>query len=179
MPLTEKGEKIKSAMEKQYGKEKGERVFYASENKGNITGIKKGDDMPIAPIHIERLGEIVNKADAAANRFDAFMARRRLREDEKRKAKADKKMKRADAKMKMADARMAKAKKKLDAIKKMKDTSGIGENKFEEKKEEKEGEIKEEKKADKELYEGGSHSKEMFDTQMESGSVSKRNLETT
>jgi len=41
MPLTEKGRKIKTAMLKHYGKEKGERVFYASENKGTIKGIVK------------------------------------------------------------------------------------------------------------------------------------------
>jgi hypothetical protein len=39
MPLTEKGEKIKGAMEKHYGAEKGEKVFYASKNKGKITGV--------------------------------------------------------------------------------------------------------------------------------------------
>jgi hypothetical protein len=39
MPLTEKGEEIKSSMEDQYGKEKGEQVFYASKNKGTITGV--------------------------------------------------------------------------------------------------------------------------------------------
>jgi len=36
MPLTKKGKKIKRAMEEQYGKEKGEQVFYASQNKGKI-----------------------------------------------------------------------------------------------------------------------------------------------
>lgn len=41
MPLTKKGKKIKKAMEKQYGKEKGERVFYASQNKGTIKGTHK------------------------------------------------------------------------------------------------------------------------------------------
>jgi len=41
MTLTEKGKKIKRSMVKQYGKEKGERVFYASENKGTIKGIKR------------------------------------------------------------------------------------------------------------------------------------------
>ena len=41
MPLTKKGEKIKKAMQKQYGKERGERVFYASENKGTIKGVDK------------------------------------------------------------------------------------------------------------------------------------------
>ena len=42
MPLTKKGKKIKGAMEKQYGKGKGEEVFYASQNKGVITGTHKG-----------------------------------------------------------------------------------------------------------------------------------------
>lgn len=41
MPLTKKGKKIKAAMEKQYGKERGDRVFYASENKGTIKGVAK------------------------------------------------------------------------------------------------------------------------------------------
>jgi len=41
VPLTGKGEKIKKAMTEQYGKEKGESVFYASANKGTITGIEK------------------------------------------------------------------------------------------------------------------------------------------
>jgi len=41
VPLTGKGEKIKKAMTEQYGKEKGESVFYASANKGTITNIDK------------------------------------------------------------------------------------------------------------------------------------------
>jgi hypothetical protein len=41
MPLTKKGKKIKSAMTEQYGKEKGEQVFYASQNKGTIKGTEK------------------------------------------------------------------------------------------------------------------------------------------
>lgn len=41
MPLTKKGSKIKEAMEKEYGEEKGEKVFYASQNKGVITGTHK------------------------------------------------------------------------------------------------------------------------------------------
>lgn len=41
MPLTKKGAKIREAMEKFYGKEKGEDVFYASVNKGNIKGAEK------------------------------------------------------------------------------------------------------------------------------------------
>jgi len=41
MPLSEKGTKIKKAMTQQYGAKKGEQVFYASANKGVITGIEK------------------------------------------------------------------------------------------------------------------------------------------
>lgn len=39
MPLTDKGRKIMGNMQKEYGAEKGERVFYASRNAGKITGV--------------------------------------------------------------------------------------------------------------------------------------------
>ena len=41
MPMTQKGSKIMSAMKKKYGKKKGEEVFYASKNKGVISGVEK------------------------------------------------------------------------------------------------------------------------------------------
>lgn len=41
MPLTKKGRKIMAAMKGQYGEGKGERVFYASKNKGRISGVDK------------------------------------------------------------------------------------------------------------------------------------------
>lgn len=41
MPLTKKGRKIMSAMKKEYGKTKGEGIFYASANKGTIKGVEK------------------------------------------------------------------------------------------------------------------------------------------
>jgi len=41
MPLTKKGKKIKKAVEKTYGKKKGERVFYALENKKKGLAKKK------------------------------------------------------------------------------------------------------------------------------------------
>ena len=41
MPLTKKGRKIKKAMQKQYGKKKGEKIFYASRNAGTIKGVDK------------------------------------------------------------------------------------------------------------------------------------------
>lgn len=39
MPLTKKGSKIKRAMMEEYGKKRGEQVFYASRNKGTIKGV--------------------------------------------------------------------------------------------------------------------------------------------
>jgi 8-oxo-dGTP pyrophosphatase MutT (NUDIX family) len=45
-PLTEKGSKILSSMREHYGPEKGEQVFYASANKGNITGVHQ-DAIPV------------------------------------------------------------------------------------------------------------------------------------
>lgn len=41
MPLTKKGQKIKRAMTEEYGEDKGEQVFYASKNKGTITGVDR------------------------------------------------------------------------------------------------------------------------------------------
>jgi len=46
MPLTEKGRKIKKAMQRPkskggYGKKKGKQVFYASQQKGTIKGTHK------------------------------------------------------------------------------------------------------------------------------------------
>lgn len=43
-PLTDKGQEILSAMKKKYGEKKGESVFYASRNKGTITGVDEALD---------------------------------------------------------------------------------------------------------------------------------------
>ena len=40
-PLTKKGEKILEELRKSYGKKKGEGIFYAMENKGDIKGVVK------------------------------------------------------------------------------------------------------------------------------------------
>lgn len=40
MPLTPKGKKIEHAMEHEYGEKKGKQVFYASKNKGTISGVE-------------------------------------------------------------------------------------------------------------------------------------------
>lgn len=53
MPLTAKGETIKANMEEQYGKEKGEHVFYAAKNKGTITGVDHAE-ADMGPGHIAR-----------------------------------------------------------------------------------------------------------------------------
>ena len=39
--MNKKGEKIMKAMKKEYGKKEGEKVFYASKNKGTIKGVEK------------------------------------------------------------------------------------------------------------------------------------------
>lgn len=41
MPLTEKGKKMMSAMKKEYGKKKGESVFYATVKKKKLKGMEK------------------------------------------------------------------------------------------------------------------------------------------
>ena len=41
MPLTAKGKKIMKSMKKQYGSKKAKEVFYASRNKGVISGVEK------------------------------------------------------------------------------------------------------------------------------------------
>ena len=41
MPLNKKGKKIKKAMVKQYGKKKGQSVFYAMKNSGKLKSVKK------------------------------------------------------------------------------------------------------------------------------------------
>jgi hypothetical protein len=46
MPLTTKGSKIKSALQKEYGAKRGESILYAGKNKGTFTGIDQ--DTPIS-----------------------------------------------------------------------------------------------------------------------------------
>ena len=43
MPLTDKGKKIMKSMKGQYGKKEGEKVFYASRNKGTIKGVERAN----------------------------------------------------------------------------------------------------------------------------------------
>ena len=57
MPLTKAGKKVMEAMMRQYGHEKGKRVFYASENKG-VAGsrkwVKKSSGKSYSPEHLKR-----------------------------------------------------------------------------------------------------------------------------
>jgi hypothetical protein len=60
MPLTAKGEKIKAALQKEYGAEKGERVLYAGRNSGTFAGVD-GDP-------IDRYMDAVRRGDAETMR---------------------------------------------------------------------------------------------------------------
>ena len=41
MPLNAKGQKVKRKLRAEYGKEHGDRIFYALENSRKLNGIKK------------------------------------------------------------------------------------------------------------------------------------------
>lgn len=75
-------------MEEEYGAEKGEEVFYASKNKGTISGV---DSMSV------NIADIAEKLDAAMGRWDSFMARRQARKDAKAARKDAKAKAKADA----------------------------------------------------------------------------------
>ncbi len=69
MPLTEKGEEIKSAMAEEYGAKKGGEVFYASKNKGTISGVDAAGTLPEAHLQGSSIPPVVTAAEvAAANR---------------------------------------------------------------------------------------------------------------
>ena len=68
MPLTHKGETIKAALVKEYGKERGERILYAGKNKGTFTGIDSVHDDSIRSYH-----DAVRRGDSAG--MDASRAK--------------------------------------------------------------------------------------------------------
>lgn len=45
MPFTKKGSKVMRNMKKTYGSKKGEKVFYASKQKGKLTNVDKSRSM--------------------------------------------------------------------------------------------------------------------------------------
>lgn len=60
MPLTDKGQKIRRGMEREYGRKKGEQVFYASRNKGVISGVDSQTG------EVESYMDAVRRGDAEA-----------------------------------------------------------------------------------------------------------------
>jgi hypothetical protein len=62
MPLTEKGSEIMSNMKEQYGSEKGEQVFYASKNKGKISGVDS-QDLPLQNLMEKLMGKFAKDED--------------------------------------------------------------------------------------------------------------------
>jgi hypothetical protein len=85
MPLTEKGEKIKGAMQSQYGAEKGEQVFYASKNAGKISGVDRADRVPLEEGKSkETVNKNVNKLLEAGHNEEAAVgiAQRKARGDD-------------------------------------------------------------------------------------------------
>ena len=59
MPLTSKGKKIMRAMRKQYGEKEGEKVFYASKNKGTISGVEKTEESKMS--YLDKVTQINEK----------------------------------------------------------------------------------------------------------------------
>lgn len=64
MPLTDKGRQILEKMEQEYGAEKGREVFYASANKGTITGVHD-EDPELDPAKLDAVVGMCNKYDAS------------------------------------------------------------------------------------------------------------------
>lgn len=62
-PLTKKGNKILAKMRERYGKKKGTSVFYASKNKGTITGVD-GKTKDVSAKEIQRqIGELKRRSE--------------------------------------------------------------------------------------------------------------------
>lgn len=89
MPLSKAGKKIKAKLEKQYGEKKGEGIFYAMENKGEIPGMNKktgynvGGQVPTQPSQVgamqaqqaafnRRQGSAMNTANAQSQKVNQF-----------------------------------------------------------------------------------------------------------
>jgi hypothetical protein len=115
----------------------------------------RGDVMPLS----QKVDAIVAKTDAIVKRFDEFMTHRRLADEQKR--------------IKMADARTAKYRRRLDAFEEARHPRNAG-GSFTPG-----GEEAEEKgeKTDTQVAEGKEEIE--VDTQIDPGSLSKRNIEAT
>jgi len=84
MPLTEKGEKIKAAMTKQYGEKKGTQVFYASKNKGKITGVDDdAQHMGFTSEGATKIKDLVSQCDALETRMDFWEKKQSMKKPKK------------------------------------------------------------------------------------------------
>lgn len=73
MPLTDKGEKIKSNMQNEYGDKKGESVFYASKNKGTISGVDEEPDAAVMAECDARFDSLRDRLHGLSRRVDAAL----------------------------------------------------------------------------------------------------------
>jgi hypothetical protein len=77
MPLTEKGNEILGAMQKEYGAKKGEEVFYAAKNAGTISGVDsaelglEGKSITVLDGMAEQIASLGSEAKRLAERMDA------------------------------------------------------------------------------------------------------------
>jgi hypothetical protein len=79
MPLTRKGEEILANMRSQYGPKKGTSVFYASRNKGTITGVDPESSHGRRPIHHSPFhGRVTGDAQEAEGQAPQQLAARNL-----------------------------------------------------------------------------------------------------
>ena len=100
MPLTSKGNEIKSAMIKEYGEKKGEEVFYASKNAGKISGV---DEMNEGSEGLKTYGDDVNWKDDSHHH--EFAGKTGPEIEDKRKSHDDDDDKRRDAGMGLVHAK--------------------------------------------------------------------------
>ena len=82
MPLTAKGSEIEANMKKEYGSKKGESVFYASKNKGTISGVDSAGDKamsnqtPGLAKAFDAMNALMDGCTRLAGRVDSFVSRR-------------------------------------------------------------------------------------------------------
>jgi hypothetical protein len=66
-------------MEKKYGSEKGEKVFYASKNKGTITGVDDAQHMGFTGETAKKVEKFVSECDTLEKRIDFWEKRHAMR----------------------------------------------------------------------------------------------------
>ena len=92
-PLTKKGEKIMGAMKEGYGEKKGEEVFYASKNKGTISGVDGGPGSgPKEGSGKKEKGNKISKLEYTRYKNKLLTARKQLSSNEA-KARIDSELK--------------------------------------------------------------------------------------